>query len=152
MPRNDVQLTLLSGYTFDVRMGEAHIMVDLQPPEGHGRGATPLKLLLASLAGCAAMDVVSILRKGRQPLEGLMVSVVGDRVQEHPRRYTRLVATFEAWGEGLDAAAVERAVALSHEKYCSVAGTLRAGAIVESVVRVSVAAPEPPAIDPATLP
>lgn len=141
MPRTDVELTLLADYTFDVRLGEFHMMVDQQPPDGHGRGASPLKLLLASLASCSAMDVVSILRKGRQPLEGLVISVDGDRVADHPRRYTGLVVTYKAWGKGLDQGAVERAVALSQEKYCSVSATLREGATIESRIEVSDAGP-----------
>ncbi len=137
MPRTDVELTLLADSTFDVRMGEFHMMVDQPPPDGHGRGASPLKLMLASLAACSAMDVVSILRKGRQPLVGLVISVDGDRVEDHPRRYTRFVVTYRAWGPGLDPDAVERAVSLSQDRYCSVSATLREGAAIESRVEVS---------------
>ncbi len=88
--------------------------------DGDGKAApSPTNLLLAAIGGCSAIDVVDILRKGRQPLEGLVVEVDGDRREDPPRRFTRLRLTFRVRGE-VERTKVERAVALSLDKYCSV--------------------------------
>lgn len=80
---------------------------------------SPTDLLLEAVAGCTAIDVVEILRKGRQPIEGLEVEVSGERRAEPPRRYTRLRLVYRITGE-VDRARAERAVSLSLDKYCSV--------------------------------
>lgn len=88
--------------------------------DGNGQaGASPTQLLLEAIGACSAIDVVDILRKGRQPLEGLTVELGGDRSEEAPRRYTRLYLRFRVRGD-VERAKVERAVALSLDKYCSV--------------------------------
>lgn len=120
MPTNDVTVTHLSGTTFDAEMAGHHVMFG-----DDGRGPGPMDLALAALAGCTAMDVASILRKSRQPFTGLVVRANGERSEEHPRRYTRVTVTYEVYGSGVDRRAVERAVALSDERYCSVSATFR---------------------------
>jgi putative redox protein len=89
-----------------------------------GNGVTPMELLATALGGCTAMDVVSILVKMRQPLEGLSIEVTGERAEEHPKRFTSLRVVYRFRGD-LDEHKVERAIALSEEKYCSVEATLR---------------------------
>lgn len=89
-----------------------------------GNGVTPMELLAASLGGCTAMDVASILVKMRQPLEGFSVEVVGERAEEHPKRYTSLEVVYRLKGD-LDERKVERAIQLSEERYCSVEATLK---------------------------
>jgi putative redox protein len=78
-----------------------------------------MEFLLAGVAGCTAMDVVGILRKMRQPLQGLEVSVSGTRASDYPMVYTDATITYIVKGDGVDPAAVEKAIALSHETYCS---------------------------------
>ena len=105
-----------------------------QSPSGHlvavdsdrsSNGApSPMELLLVALGACTATDVVSILAKQRQKLESLKVEVSGERAEEPPRMWTRLEIVYKLRGL-LDEHAVERAVRLSEEKYCSVAATLR---------------------------
>lgn len=85
---------------------------------------SPMQLLAQALMGCMAMDVVHILKKGRHDLKGLTVSFDGERAAEHPRYYKKVHLTFRVTG-GVPKDAVERAIALSHEKYCSVSNTLR---------------------------
>jgi putative redox protein len=106
--------------------------------DGDGRaGPSPTQMLLESIGACSAIDVVDILRKGRQPLEGLTVEMGGERREEPPRRYTRLRLRFRVRGD-VDRTKVERAVALSLDKYCSVFHSLdpelRETARVEIVV------------------
>jgi len=89
-----------------------------------GAGAGPMDLLLLAVGGCTGMDVVSILRKMRQPLEGFRVEVRGERAEEHPRRFTSIEVVYHLKGE-LDESRVRRAIELSETKYCSVEATLR---------------------------
>jgi putative redox protein len=118
-------ITWLGGMTFDAESRGHHLMTDSVGGVGKDRGPTPTELLLMGLAGCTAMDVVSILQKKRQPVTGVVVRAEGEQADEHPHRFTRIVVTYEVAGEGVELAAVERAVALSEDKYCSVAATLR---------------------------
>lgn len=95
--------------------------------DGSGRaGPSPMAMLLLSLGGCSAADVVDILGKMRVPLAALEVGVDGDRAPSAPRRYTRIRMEYRARGvPPADEDKLRRAVALSHEKYCSVVHTLR---------------------------
>jgi putative redox protein len=82
-------------------------------------GPSPMQLAAFGLAGCMAVDVVSILQKGRHPVTGLRASFSGERAEEPPRRYVRIALHFHVSG-AVPADAVERAIALSRDKYCSV--------------------------------
>ncbi|HPM31302.1 MAG TPA: OsmC family protein [Chryseolinea sp.] len=84
----------------------------------------PMQMLLAALGGCSSIDVISILKKQRQDLKDLKITVTGEREQNvEPSLYTEIHAHFKFYGN-LDADKVEKAVMLSMEKYCSVAKTL----------------------------
>jgi putative redox protein len=96
-----------------------------------GKGATPMELLAVALAGCTSMDVVSILQRMRQPLEGLRVEVHGEKADEHPRRYLSLEVVYHLKG-ALDEKKVQRAIELSETKYCSVEATLRPAVAITS--------------------
>jgi putative redox protein len=141
MVTKQATVTWLTGMSFDAQMGEHHILVDTHPPSGNDRGPSPMELLLASLAACTAMDVVSILTKGRQPFTGLVVRVEGERAEDHPHRYTRCTLVYEVHGTGVDLKAVERAVALSEEKYCSVSATFKQAAEIVTRIELHDAAP-----------
>jgi len=84
----------------------------------------PSDLLLLSLASCSAYDVVMILKRQRQSLTNLYVSVDGTQASDPPYQFTDIHQHYTAEGDGLDAAKLERAIKLSEEKYCSVAGTI----------------------------
>jgi putative redox protein len=85
---------------------------------GHGMGFRPLQLLAVGLAGCTAMDVISILKKKRQEVTEFEVSTDIERASEHPKVFTKIVLTYRLKGKNLDREAVERAVELSETKYC----------------------------------
>lgn len=91
-----------------------------------GSGASPMELLAVALGGCTAMDVVTILQKMREPVEGLRVEVSGQKADEHPKRYLSLEIVYHLKGD-LDERKVRRAIQLSEDKYCSVEATLRPG-------------------------
>jgi putative redox protein len=93
--------------------------------DGDGeQGPSPMLSLLLAAAGCSGADVVVILNKMRVPIERLAIDVVGVRRDEEPRRYTGLRFRFTVSGNEIDVSKVERAVALSLEKYCSVVASL----------------------------
>jgi putative redox protein len=87
-------------------------------------GPTPVQALGFGLAGCMAIDIVSILTKGRLPIQGLHARLVGERRSEDPKYFTRMSLHFVLSGQIPDPA-VERAIELSREKYCSVWHSLR---------------------------
>lgn len=82
-------------------------------------GASPMSILLAGVAGCTAMDVLSIVQKKRQPVDNMEVEIVGQRADTVPMVFTDVDITFILYGDGIDPAAVERAIELSQTKYCS---------------------------------
>jgi putative redox protein len=100
---------------FGVITGPNAIVVD-----GDGEaGPSPMQLAAFGLAGCMAVDVLSILQKGRHSLTGLRASFSGDRAPDPPRRFTRVTLHFHVTGT-VPEEALERAIALSRHKYCSV--------------------------------
>ena len=99
-------------------------------------GPRPMELLLLGLAGCTAMDVVSILQKKRQPLTGLQVKVNVERAEEHPRVYTQIHLEYVVQGPGVDPRAVERAIELSQTKYCSASAMLEKAAPITTSFRI----------------
>jgi len=114
------ELLWTEGVTFGATSGSNAIVVD-----GDGAaGSSPMQLLAEALAGCMATDVVMIVTKGRHPLKGLRVVLTAERAPDPPRRILRIALSFHLIGE-VPAAAVERAIALSTETYCSVWHSLR---------------------------
>jgi putative redox protein len=106
--------------------------------DGEGvTGQSPVDGLLSALAACSAVDVVDILAKRRTPVERLRVEARGERRVELPRRFTKVELRYIVDGAGIDAVHVERAIALSHEKYCSVAATLAPDLEVSSIAVVN---------------
>jgi putative redox protein len=103
-------------------------MVQMGTVDGHP-GIGPMQLLLAAIAGCTGGDIASILEKKRQPLQDLKIRVRGNRADTYPRIYTDIEVQFLIWGE-VDPKAVEQAIQLSEEKYCSVGAMLREAAHV----------------------
>lgn len=105
--------------------GTGHSVVLSSQDEENGVGMSPSQLLLVSLAGCTAYDVVSILEKKRQTLTGLEIKVTGDQDEDPPWTYRKIHMEYLVRGDGLSEKAVRDAIELSEEKYCSVAATLR---------------------------
>lgn len=102
------------------------------PMSSRGDGASPMEYLLAGVAGCTAIDVLSILEKMRQPLTGLRVEISGTRADDHPKVYTHATLTYVAAGD-VDPDALARAVALSKEKYCSASVMFRRAGVIFDV-------------------
>lgn len=100
---------------------------------GHNAGFRPMELLLVGFGGCSGMDVISILRKKRQAVSGLEINVRGDKKEDYPKIYKEIHIEYIVKGKGIEKTAVERAIQLSLDKYCSVGATLaKAGTITHS--------------------
>ena len=111
----------LDGMAFEAESGSGHRLVVDGPPDlgGKDRGPRPMELILQGLGCCSAVDVVHILERGRHPVTGCEVDVEAERAETPPQVFTRIHLHFRVTGAGLKPAAVERAVKLSAEKYCS---------------------------------
>lgn len=109
------------GMSFIAQTGSGHLVPMDGAPEagGHNWAARPMELLLAGAGGCTSFDVISILRKGRQDIIGCEVAIKAERAAEDPKVFTQIGMHFVVKGRNLKPEAVERAIKLSAEKYCS---------------------------------
>jgi putative redox protein len=112
---------LADGMVFVGETGSGHLVTMDGAPEGGGRNLAPrpMEMLLVGAGGCAAYDVVLILRRGRHDVDGCEVELVAERAATDPKVFTRIEMRFKVRGRALPSEAVERAVQLSHDKYCS---------------------------------
>jgi putative redox protein len=115
-----------SGMGFIAETGSGHVLTmdgapDAAKPENGGLNLAPrpMETVLAGTGGCTAYDVVLILKRGRHDVRGCSVKLSSERAGTDPKVFTRIHMHFSVTGRDIPAAAVERAVALSHEKYCS---------------------------------
>jgi putative redox protein len=110
-----------SGMTFLAETGSGHIVTMDGAPEGGGRNLAPrpMEIVLAGTGGCTAYDVVLILRKSHQDVRGCNVSLKAERAEKDPKVFTKVHLHFTVRGRNLKENLVERAIKLSHEKYCS---------------------------------
>lgn len=113
-----------------------HAIVMSAADEENRTGVKPSDLLLLALGGCTAVDVVEILRKKRQALSGLTVQIHGEQDPTPPWAFRRIHLVYQVRGRGLSPRAVEQAVALSEEKYCSVRATLAGSVEISRDIRI----------------
>ncbi len=111
----------LDNMTFVGETGSGHALVMDASPDVGGRdlGARPMEMLLLGMGGCSAIDVMLILQKSRQPVSDCWVEIEAQRADAVPAVFTRIHAHFVVVGDGISEKHVQRAVALSAEKYCS---------------------------------
>jgi putative redox protein len=116
----------VEGRTFVGEAASGHKIVfgTTYGPEGLKPGPSPMELVLIGTGGCTAFDVVHILEKGREAIEDCIVEIDADRAETEPKVFTRIHMHFVVKGRGLAANKVERAIALSAEKYCSASAML----------------------------
>ncbi|HUF37353.1 MAG TPA: OsmC family protein [Anaerolineales bacterium] len=115
---------------FEVKLGSS------QSGGEAGGGFRPLELIGIGLAGCTAMDVISILQKKRQDVTGFEVTVDVEQADEHPHVFTKIVIHYLVTGNEIDPADVERAIELSRERYCPASAMLGKAAAIEDDYRI----------------
>ncbi len=121
----EMKATWVDGLRFAYQSASGHGLVT-DVPETHGGGdtaPTPMELVLLGLIGCTGVDVTSILRKMKQPLEGLTVTCRAERADKHPKVYTKIHLIYHVRGD-VDEKRLQRAIHLSESTYCSVSAML----------------------------
>ena len=110
-----------TGMAFMAETGSGHVVAMDGAPDGGGRNLAPrpMEMLLVGTGGCTAYDVVLILKRGRHDVRGCSVKLTSERAPVDPKVFTKIHMHFTVTGKAIPAAAVERAVAMSHDKYCS---------------------------------
>jgi putative redox protein len=115
-----------SAMGFVAETGSGHVLTmdgapDAAKPENGGANLAPrpMETVLAGTGGCTAYDVVLILKRGRHDVRGCSVKLTSERADTDPKVFTQIHMHFTVTGKGIPAVAVERAIAMSHEKYCS---------------------------------
>jgi putative redox protein len=129
-----VRVTWIDGLRFVATdsMGHSIVLDASKQVGGEDSGFSPLQLLLAALGGCTGIDIVDLMRKQRQQVDDLEIIVSGERVEEPPRVYKNIHVEYKIKGKDIKEKAVQRAIQLSEEKYCSVGAMLKAKANVTS--------------------
>ena len=140
----EATVTLVEGMQFAATTGSRHsLVIDAQEAVGgHATGPRPLELVAAGLAGCTAMDVISILRKMQQKVTGLRVHVTGEQATEFPKKFVSLHVQYMVTGYALSAERVAHAIELSETKYCPAMASLRPGVPITSSFTLLEANPE----------
>ena len=133
------KISWVDGALFVAEAGSGHTITMDGSPDVGGRNlaARPMEIVLIGMGGCTAIDVVSMLKKQRQDIEGIEVSLVAERAEDHPKVFNQVKLVYTVRGRNLNKALVERAVALSDEKYCSATAMVRKSAeITHEIVLV----------------
>ncbi len=122
---------------FEANVEGQRFMIDAgEAVGGEGKGPTPKPLMLTSLAGCTAMDVVSILKKMRVELSDFKVTVDGELTDEHPKHFVKMMVKYEFFGKDLESkrTKIEKAINLSEDRYCGVSVVYKETMPVESEI------------------
>ena len=138
---NTAKISWVEGALFVAESGSGHTFTMDGAADVGGRdlGARPMEVLLMGMGGCTAIDVVSMLKKQRQDIEGVEISLVAERADGYPKVYTEVKVVYTVRGRKLNRALVERAVSLSDEKYCSATAMFKKTAkVTHEVVLVEV--------------
>lgn len=128
-----------SAMSFVAATGSGHLVAIDGAPEGGGKNLAPrpMELVLVGTGACTAYDVVLILRRGRHDVRDCEVKVIAERAATDPKVFTRIELRFVVRGRNLPRDAVERAVRLSHEKYCSATAMLAKTAALSYTIEVA---------------
>lgn len=123
--KTETTLSWVNNLHFQANIDGFTLELDSMPEEGvKSAGPRPKPLLLASLGGCTAMDVISILKKMKSEIASFKIKIEGDTAEEHPKKFTGITLTYELTGIDVKPDNVKKAVALSIERYCGVYATL----------------------------
>jgi putative redox protein len=137
MAREEVNVTWMDKMAFEAEINGHKIVMDAaEKVGGENRGPRPKPFMLAALAGCTGMDVVSILKKMRVELDYFNVKVEGDLTEEHPKQFYKMNVIYEFKGSDLPMEKLKKAVSLSEERYCGVSATFKKAIELTSEIRI----------------
>jgi putative redox protein len=118
---NKVELNWKGQMLFESVTPEGNVLIDAaKEVGGQGKGVRPKAMMLSSLAGCTAMDIVSLLKKMRAEVDDFKVEVVANLTDEHPKYYDKVHVIYRFYGDEFKKDKIEKAVSLSAERYCGV--------------------------------
>lgn len=132
------KITHVKGLQFigDSSSGHAIVMDANSAVGGQNTGPRPMELLLLAAGGCSGMDVISILKKKKQEVTSLEITVKGEKSEDYPKKFTEIYLEFLVKGKNISEEAVKRAIDLSMNKYCSVKATLEGTAKIHFTYRI----------------
>ncbi|MDD4143735.1 MAG: OsmC family protein [Prolixibacteraceae bacterium] len=137
MAKEQVKVKWLDKMAFSAEVNGHEIVLDAaEKVGGEDRGPRPKPLMLAALAGCTGMDVISILKKMHIEPDYFNVYVEGDLTEEHPKHFSKMHVIYEFKGKNLPLEKLKRAVSLSEERYCGVSATYREAMEMTSEIKV----------------
>jgi putative redox protein len=130
------KISWVDGALFVAESGSGHTITMDGAPDIGGRNlaSRPMEVVLIGMGGCTAIDVVAMLRKQRQDIEGVEVALLAERADDHPKVFTSVKLVYTVRGRNLNKALIERAVGLSEEKYCSATAMIRKSAGITSEI------------------
>ncbi|MDB5203586.1 MAG: hypothetical protein JWQ27_2995 [Ferruginibacter sp.] len=135
MHTHEIHTLFAGGMAFEANVNDHIIRMDAGPDDGgHNSGASPKRLMLAALAGCTGIDIVSILDKMKVAFSDLRIDTTADLTDEHPKTYKTVKISYTIRLQEEDRPKMERAVKLSEEKYCGVMAMFRAFAAIETEI------------------
>lgn len=136
--RHTIEAAWKGNMKFDAEVNGHHILIDQSESSGgDNAGPRPKPLMLAALAGCTGMDVVSLLKKMRQDITWFNLKVEGDTEENHPNAFIKMHIIYEFRGNDLDMEKIEKSISLSMERYCGVSAVYRkAGVELTHEVRI----------------
>jgi putative redox protein len=124
--KDTINVKWMGDMAFEAAIREHRVLMDANVDSGgHNAGPRPKPMLMASLAGCTGMDVMSILKKMKVEVKDLNIRVEGIIAEEHPKIYTSINLVYEFTGDNLPIDRLKRAIELSQEKYCGVSLSLQ---------------------------
>ncbi len=137
MEKHEVKIKWLENMAFEADVNGHKITLDAsEAAGGENRGPRPKPLMLAALAGCTGMDVVSILKKMRVEIDVFNVVVEGSLSEEHPKQYTQMRVIYEFKGNDLPMDKLEKAINLSEERYCGVSAMYKKAFGITTEIRI----------------
>jgi putative redox protein len=135
--KETINVKWTGGMAFEADVAGFKIGIDSDPEfGGQNKGPKPKPLMMVALAGCTAMDIVSLLNKMRVPYESMNVIVEGELTEEHPKHFTGMKVIYEIKGKGLDLNKIEKAVQLSKDKYCGVSESYKKAMELEYEIKI----------------
>lgn len=134
--KTNVKLVENMKFVATPQSGHSLVLDTKKEKGGEGSGVTPMELILTGLAGCTAMDVISILRKKREKVTDFQVNIEAERGEDFPKVFTKIHIEYVLTGKGINANSVERSIELSETKYCGVSAMLRKTADITSSYKI----------------
>lgn len=137
MKSDEIDLAWTGNMSFSTSVNGHSLVLDADAEVGgENKGPRPKPLMMVALAGCTAMDVISILKKMKVEVESFHVKVSGDLTEEHPKHFQSMHVIYEFKGKDLPMDKLEKAISLSEERYCGVSAVYKKAMPLSSEIRI----------------